>query len=144
VEAVELDPQRLGQPVASLVGLGEEDVGVEVEEARGGVDLGRQVGGHRARFLERAGDVVVLPELVEVPCSEQPAGGVRGNVEPVVQAQRQRGRAAFAVVHVERDPHGGRRQQMSGLERFARRRHATGTAKPEARTPPFPQVRMHE
>src|SRR4051794_10806474 len=67
MEAVELDPQRLAEAVAGLVGLREEDVGVEVEEARLGVDLARHVGRHRARFLERAGDVVIRAELVVHP-----------------------------------------------------------------------------
>src|SRR6185503_6686875 len=67
VVPVELDPERLGEAVAGLVGLREEDVGVEVEEARLGIDRARQVGGHRARFLERAGDVVAGAEVLEHP-----------------------------------------------------------------------------
>src|SRR6186997_1627247 len=67
VEAVELDAERLGEAVAGLVGLLEEDLGVEVEEARLGIDLARQVRGDRAGFLERAGDVVPLAEVLEHP-----------------------------------------------------------------------------
>src|SRR3954469_3078665 len=67
VEAVELDPQLLGEAVAGLVALLEEDVGVEVEEARLGVDLARQVRRNRARFLKRAGDVVAAAEVLEHP-----------------------------------------------------------------------------
>jgi hypothetical protein len=67
VEAVELDSQRLGEAFAGLVGLLEEDLGVEVEEACLGVDRAGQVGGHRARFLERAGDVVLGAEVLEHP-----------------------------------------------------------------------------
>ena len=84
VEAVELDPLVLGEAVAGLVGLREEDVGVEVEEARLGLILARHVRGHRARFLERAGDVEALVEGLEHP------------LERLARRCRPRGSAAIA------------------------------------------------
>src|SRR5258705_10101245 len=67
VEAVELDAEVLGEAIARLVGLGEEDVGVEIEEARLRVDLRGHMRSHRACFLERAGDVMALAESLEHP-----------------------------------------------------------------------------
>ena len=68
--ALELDVEVLGQPVPRFVGLGEEHVGVEVEETGLRVDLGGELHDDRTRLLERAGDVHVLAELVEGPLED--------------------------------------------------------------------------
>ena len=59
-EPLELDPVALGERVAGGVGLGEEQLGVEVEEARLRVDPVRDVDDHRARLLERDGEARAL------------------------------------------------------------------------------------
>ena len=73
VPTLEFDVEVLGEAVPGFVGLGEEEVGVDVEEPGVRVDLGGEVHHDRARLLEGAGDVHVLAELFEGPL-EQLAG----------------------------------------------------------------------